>query len=274
MPTNEKPDNVRSAEPADGVSSLSLSLRLTLSPFLLYRATLSIDRATRRYLVLPRPIIIAHIEPDDVPAEVRLSTCVPIQQSRVLLSSVPLTLLFRTRPSREDNGGESSATKRRSFQNGRVSDASVGSPFPLCVSGNGNGLPGGDDAGGRASTAHAQSRRPGCAHGLRNNRGGPWDSGAAAAGTAAAGPPPSSSRSSDNFFFFFSYRDQIFDEDFQRDEKRRNTTGNVNVLIAARFFDRRLRMSPRGEEKREISFYCLKREMLEQTRVCYLETTS
>lgn len=112
---------------------------------------------------------------------------VPIRQSHGSL--LPTLSLSRTRPSREDDGGESSATKRRSFQNGRVSDASVGSlfwPFPLCVSANGNGLPGGDDAGGRASTAHAQPQRPGCAHGLRNNRGGPWDSGA----VAARVPPP------------------------------------------------------------------------------------
>lgn len=115
------------------------------APFLL--TVLSIDRTTRRYLVLPRPIIIAHIEPNDVPAKVRLSTFVPIRQSHgSLLPRLFLSffLLSRTRPSREDDGGESSATKRRSFQNGRVSDASVGSlfwPFPLCVSGNGNGLP-------------------------------------------------------------------------------------------------------------------------------------
>lgn len=47
---------------------------------------LSIDRQTRRYLVLPRPIIIAHIEPDDVPAKVRLSTFVPVRQSCPSLS--------------------------------------------------------------------------------------------------------------------------------------------------------------------------------------------
>lgn len=47
---------------------------------------LSIDRQTRRYLVLPRPIIIAHIEPDDVPAKVRLSTFVPVRQSCPCLS--------------------------------------------------------------------------------------------------------------------------------------------------------------------------------------------
>jgi len=92
----------------------------------------------------------------------------------------PFLPLFRTLLSREDD--ESSATKRRSFQNGRVQCKRVGQivllALPLCVSRNGNGLPGGDDAGGRASTAHAQLRYPGCAHSLRNNREGLWDSGA------------------------------------------------------------------------------------------------
>lgn len=64
VPTNVKPNNVRDL-PTESFS-------LSLSPFLL--TVLSIDRATQRYLVLPRPIIIAHIEPNDVPAKVRLST--------------------------------------------------------------------------------------------------------------------------------------------------------------------------------------------------------
>lgn len=66
----------------------SFSLSLTLSPFLL--TVLSIDRATQRYLVLPRPIIIAHIEPNDVPAKVRLSTFGT--DPTVLLSYVTLAL--------------------------------------------------------------------------------------------------------------------------------------------------------------------------------------
>lgn len=88
------------------------------------------------------------------------------------------------------------------------------------MSGNGNGLLGGDDAGGRASTAHAQLQRPGCAHGLRNNRGGPWDSGAAAVGitaAAAAGSPLG-----DATIFFF-YRKQIFNawkDDIDKEKKQ------------------------------------------------------
>lgn len=82
VPTNVKPNNVRYA---DGVV-----LSLSLSPFLL--TVLSIDRATQRYLVLPRPIIIAHIEPNDVPAKVRLSTFGT--DPTVLLSYVSLALSF------------------------------------------------------------------------------------------------------------------------------------------------------------------------------------
>jgi len=102
-------------------------------------------------------------------------------QPNSLPPSLPPSLwLFRTLLSREDD--ESSATKSRSFQNGRVQCKRVGQivllALPLCVSRNGNGLPGGDDAGGRASTARAQLRYPGCAHSLRNNREGLWDPGA------------------------------------------------------------------------------------------------
>lgn len=60
--------------------------------------------------------------------------------------------------------------------------------------------PGGDDAGGRASTAHAQPRRPGCANRLRNNRGGQWVSGAAAAGHRRCRRRIPSRRSPEFFF--------------------------------------------------------------------------
>lgn len=69
----KKPDNVRMPKLADGVV-LPFSLSYFLVSFLIM---LSIDRATRRYVVLPRPIIIAHIEPDDVLAKVRLMIFVP-----------------------------------------------------------------------------------------------------------------------------------------------------------------------------------------------------
>lgn len=82
VPTNVKPNNVRD------LPTESFSLSLSLSPFLL--TVLSIDRATQRYLVLPRPIIIAHIEPNDVPAKVRLSTFGT--DPTVLLSYVSLAL--------------------------------------------------------------------------------------------------------------------------------------------------------------------------------------
>lgn len=162
---NVKPNNVRYA---DGVVlSLLLSRRFSLPCYRSTERPNAISSSRDRLLsrtssrtTYPRKYVS------------RLS--VPIRQSSsptLRSRSRSLSLLFRTRSSRADDGSKSSATKRRSFQNGRVNDASVGSlfwPFPLCVSGNGNGLSGGDDAGGRASTAHAQSRRPGCANRLRN----------------------------------------------------------------------------------------------------------
>jgi len=84
--TNVKSDNIRVRNLPMESSSLFLSLAL----FLLI--VLSIDRATRRYLVLPRPIIIAHIEPNDVPGKVRLSTFVPIRQFSPVSLSLPLSL--------------------------------------------------------------------------------------------------------------------------------------------------------------------------------------
>lgn len=107
-------------------------------PFL--TSLLSIDRRTRRYLVLPRPIIIAHIEPDDVPAKVRLSTFVPVKHS--CPSPLPFSLLF----ARGSRGRTTEAkAPQRSAEASKMAvcdaSASVGSLFwPLCVSRNGNGL--------------------------------------------------------------------------------------------------------------------------------------
>lgn len=64
----KKPGNVRVRNLPTESSSLSRARSVSRLP------VLSHDRTTRRYLVLPRPIIIAHIEPNDVPAKVRLST--------------------------------------------------------------------------------------------------------------------------------------------------------------------------------------------------------
>lgn len=180
----ERPGNVRVRNLPTESSSLSRALRFSFT-----RAITRPNDPT-----LSRPPATDYYRAHRAERRTRESTSLDFSyrsDSPTVLFS-PTLSLSRTRPSREDDGCESSATKPRSFQNGRVSDASVGSlfwPFPLCVSANGNGLPGGDDAGGRASTAHAQPQRPGCAHGLRNDRGGPWDSGAAAAGTAAAEDP-------------------------------------------------------------------------------------
>lgn len=147
--------------------SFSLSYSFAVSP---YRA---IDRPSDP--TLSRPPATDYYRAHRAERRTRESTSLDFRYRSdsppLLRYARALSLLFRTRSSRADDGSKSSATKRRSFQNGRVNDASVGSlfwPFPLCVSGNGNGLSGGDDAGGRASTAHAQSRRPGCAHRLRN----------------------------------------------------------------------------------------------------------
>lgn len=71
------------------------------------------------------------------------------------------------------NRDKSSARKHQSFQNGRTMQARRSnwcSGLFLCACPhNGNGRFGGDDAGGRASTTHAQLR-PTCAFKLRTSR--------------------------------------------------------------------------------------------------------
>lgn len=129
----------------------------------------AIDRPSRRYLVLPRPITIAHIEPDNVSdAKVRVSR---------VLSALLLCSDLQSYPRRGPRGrttqaeapqrsAEASKMAVRRKRVGRIALLAFSFVRVLvtvmdCL--------GGDDAGGRASTAHAQLR-PGCAHHLRNNR--------------------------------------------------------------------------------------------------------
>jgi len=96
----QKPDNATNVKTYSGgslVFSLSFSLRL------------SIGRPTRRYLVLPRLVFIAHIEPDDVPAKVRFLTFDYRSDDSVSPFSSPL---FARGPRGRTTEVKSSATKR------------------------------------------------------------------------------------------------------------------------------------------------------------------
>lgn len=132
---------------------------------------------TRRYLVLPRPILIVHIEPDDVLVKVRFFYFrLSVRRFGLTLYSSPFPHAILAGGRRRRKAPQRSAeASKMAVCDANASVESLSWPFPLCVSRNGNRLSGGDDAGGRASIAHAQFKRLNCAHNLRNSDNeGPW----------------------------------------------------------------------------------------------------